>query len=729
VADQFAAAVRRFRSRAGLTQEALAERSGVSVRTIRGLETGKRANPQFSSVKLLADALGLLPHEHEELLAMARPGLVQVPRQLPPEPAGFVGRTHALDRLDAVLADTGTSALAISVVSGTAGVGKTTLALHWAHRVAERFPGGQLYLDLRGFDPDGTAMTPSEALRVQLEALGLPSQAVPDGLEARAARYRTMTAGRSTLVVLDNVRDAAQVRPLLPGTPGSLVVITSRNDLTGLIATTNAASIPLTVLAEDESRALLADRLGPARVAAEPAAVAEIVRCCAGLPLALAVVAARAAPTSFSLAAYAGKLREESLDGFGSGDGATDLRTVFSCSYQALSPAAARMFRLLGLHPGTEISIPAAASTAGVPMTVARRALHELVRAHMINESAPGRFTFHDLLRAFAAEQIHPDERQDAVHRLVAHYLHNAQHARAVARSMPMPQGRIPSGVVTVTHVDGNAALEWLRTETASLLSVVRSGHGSPAEIIALVRIVSNVLDARGELSGNADVLHRGEALAAREGDLTGQVAMWKMIARLHLRQGRFGEAEVLLQKALEIDGESGDVNALAYTRSGLGRLFGAQNRHREALEHARLARKGFREAGNHHAEAEILNGIAWCHAELEEFDEAARHAEQALAIKKANGMNKADVLDTLGYVEHRRGNVTTAIARYLAALPDAEDEGNLYTLAEVLGHLGDAYDAAGNAQEALRCWTRSATQYEELHSPLADVVRARIRG
>jgi tetratricopeptide (TPR) repeat protein/transcriptional regulator with XRE-family HTH domain len=728
VADQFAEAVRRFRARAGLTQEALAERSGISVRTIRGMETGKRRNPQFASVQQLADALGLLPHEHEELLATSRPESVRVPRRLPPVPTGFVGRADALGRLDAVMAGADTSAAAIGVVSGTAGVGKTTLALHWAHRVAEWFPGGQLYVDLRGFDPGGAVMAPGEALRVLLEALGLPPRAAPDELEAQAAEYRTMMAGRRMLVVLDNARDAAQVRPLLPGTPGSVVIVTSRNDLTGLIATTNADSVPLSLLAEQEARALLAERLGGARVAAEPDAVAEIIGCCAGLPLALAVVAARAAQTSFSLSAYAGKLRDENLDGFGSGDEATDLRAVFTWSYQALSPAAARMFRLLGLHPGTEIGVPAAASAAATEISVARGALQELVRAHMINESAPGRFAFHDLLRAYAAEQVGEEERHDALQRLVAHYQHNSEHARAVARSFRLP-GNPPPGVVTVDHADSTAAFAWLRAETPALLAVIRSGHGSPAATITMIRIVANVLDTDGALSGNVDVLHRGEALAAGEGDLTGQVAMWKMMARLHMRLGRFDEAEALLRRVLDIDSASGGAAELAYTHNGLGMLFGAQGRHREALAHAEQARENFRKAGIQYAEAEALNGMAWCLAQLEEFDEAVRYAGQALELKRSIGGYSVDAQDTLGYVEHRRGNISAAIGHYRGALAEAEEEGDRYMLAEVLAHLGDVYRTIENTGEAQRCWERAVAIYEELHSPEAAAVRARMRG
>ncbi|WP_223165605.1 helix-turn-helix domain-containing protein [Lentzea indica] len=203
VTAEFATAVRRFRLRAGLTQEALAEQSGVSVSTIRGMETGKRRNPQLVSVRQLATALGLRPQEQDDLLSSARAEPAPVPRQLPPELTGFVGRAEALGGLDAVLDGAGTSTVVISAVSGTAGIGKTTLALHWAHRVAGRFPDGQLYVDLRGFDPSGAVMAPGEALRAFLEALGVPSRGIPDDVEAQAAKFRTLLAGRAMLVVLD----------------------------------------------------------------------------------------------------------------------------------------------------------------------------------------------------------------------------------------------------------------------------------------------------------------------------------------------------------------------------------------------------------------------------------------------------------------------------------------------------------------------------------------------
>ncbi|MEU3642737.1 tetratricopeptide repeat protein [Lentzea sp. NPDC034063] len=715
--DEFAGAVRRFRLRAGLTQEALAERSGISVSTIRGMETGKRRNPQLASVRQLADALALRPQEQEDLLSAAGAEPTPAPRQLPPELAGFVGRGDALDRLDAVLDGGAASTVVISAISGTAGIGKTTLALRWAHRVAGRFPDGQLYADLRGFDPSGTVMAPGEALRAFLEALNVPARSVPDDVEAQAAKFRTLMAGRAMLVVLDNARDAAQVRPLLPGTPGSLVVVTSRHDLTGLIATTNARSLPLALLSREEAHALLADRLGAERVNAEPAAVAEIIDRCGGLPLALAVVAARAAHTSFSLTAYAEELG--GLDGFGSGDEATDLRAVFACSYLALSPAAARAFRLLGLHPGTEISLAAVASVTG--LTSARRVMQELTRAHLIVERTPGRFAFHDLLRAYAAEQVQPDERQDALYRLVAHYRYNAERAHFVDRPGILAEPSAPDGVAAVPFADVTAAKSWLKTETSALLAIVRSDHEFPQDVVATVRAISNFLDINGRLSANVDILHRALTLTSDQKML---VVLWKLLARVHTRAGRHAEARALLDRTLEIDLASGDTDALGYTYFGLARLIGGQGGHGEALDLASKAVTCFRESGNRNAEADALNGVAWCFAMLGEFDEALVRAEQAVATGE---IASAGSLDTLGYVEHHRGNHAKAVKHFQEAVGVAEDAGDRYMLAETLTHLGDTHEAMGNHAEARETWEQAVEEWDALHSPEADALRARL--
>jgi hypothetical protein len=300
---------------------------------------------------------------------------------------GFVGRTGELAALDALLAGVGPTSTPICCLSGTAGVGKTTLAVHWAHRVRDRFPDGQLYVNLRGFDPGSAAVDPDKALRHFLSALGTPPELMPHDLDTRVGLYRSLRAGRRMLVVLDNARDAEHVRSLLPGVAGCCVVVTSRRSLMGLVAAEGAQPLTLDLLSPEESRLMLAARLGEARLAAEGEAATELVALCARLPLALAALAARAAtdpqlPLSSLAAQVRGACAE--LDPFAGDDSATDVRGVFSWSYRTLSLAAARLFRLLAVHPGPDISWRAAASLADLPHGRVRELLDELACAHLV---------------------------------------------------------------------------------------------------------------------------------------------------------------------------------------------------------------------------------------------------------------------------------------------------------------------------------------------------------
>ena len=334
-----------------------------------------------------------------------------VPAQLPPVTTDFVGRGAALGVLDGLLpsADDAASPQAGAVavaITGTAGVGKTALALHWAHRNRDLFPDGQLHVNLRGFDPCCPQVEAGRALRDFLEALNVPAHRIPDGTEAMAALYRSVVAERRLLVVIDNARDSEQALPLLPGGPGSLAIVTSRVQLTGLIAA-GARQLSLDLLTVTEASDLLARRLGDARVSAERHAAEEIIACCARLPLALTIAAARAASrAAFPLAAIAAELHESPspLDKFDGGEVNADIRAVFSCSYQALTAQAARLFRAIGLYPGTDISLAAAASLAGLPPARTGRLLDELGRAHLVTEQSPGWYSAHDLLRGYAAE-------------------------------------------------------------------------------------------------------------------------------------------------------------------------------------------------------------------------------------------------------------------------------------------------------------------------------------
>jgi DNA-binding SARP family transcriptional activator len=328
------------------------------------------------------------------------------PAQLPPDLSHFSGREALLDRM--------TGLAGVLTVDGMPGVGKTALAVHLAHRLAPDYPDGQLYADLRGFDEDSTAMSPAEALRGFLSSLGIPPGSIPGELHAQAGLFRSALAGRRMLILLDNCRDVEQVKHLIPGTPGCLVLVTSRNRLGGLVTATGAH--PVTVEPPDhaEARAGVVRRLGAARVATAPAAVDDIIAACGRLPLALAVVCARAATQpGLALADLAADLRRSrgTLDGFTGDDPQTDLRTVFSWSYRTLSAAAARLFVLLPTHPGTELTVAAAAWLAGVPLRDGRALLGELTRAHLLTEQLPGRYQLHDLVHSYATELGEADHR------------------------------------------------------------------------------------------------------------------------------------------------------------------------------------------------------------------------------------------------------------------------------------------------------------------------------
>src|SRR6266516_1472265 len=363
----------------------------------------------------------------------------------------------------------GKAVVTLPLVYSAPSVDKTALAVHCSHRVAGRFPDGQLYVTLRGFDPGVADLDPGQALHGFLEAFGVPPARIPEDLAAQRGLFRSLLAGKRILVLLDNARSAEQVRPLLPGSPGCLAIVTSRDQLAGLIATDGARLLALDLLTVTDARELLARRLGADRVAAEPEAVNDIIAACARLPLALAIAAARAAASpSFPLAAISAELREatSALDPFGGGDRATDVRAVFSWSYRALSAAAARMFRLLGLHPGPDIAVGAAASLAAVPPGQARALLAELSRAHLLAEHMPGRYALHDLLRVYASELAHGHDDQDArataVHRLLDHYLHTASNAAPRLDAYQSTElDRPQPGVITVEHASAEDAVRW----------------------------------------------------------------------------------------------------------------------------------------------------------------------------------------------------------------------------------------------------------------------------
>ena len=495
-----------------------------------------------------------------------------VPRQLPAPIAGFTGREAELQALDELIREpspTGTAVIA--TVSGTAGVGKTTLAVHWAHRVAGWFPGGQLCLDLRGFDPAGP-VTSAEAIRGFLRAFKVPPEQIPDDLAAQTDLYRGLVARRRVLIVLDNARDTAQVRPLLPGSTCCAVLVTSRNQLAGLTVAEGARPLNLDLLTYAEARQLLAGRIGADRVAAEPGAVEEIITSCALLPLALAIAAVRAAARPrFPLEQLASELRDTRNAGlavFDTGDQATDLQAVISWSCRQLGAPASRLFRLLGLHPGPDITVSAAASLAGLPKGDARSALAELARAHLVTEYTPGRFAFHDLLRAYAVGQAHlrdsEAERQAATHRMLDHYLHAAHAAAVTLKPSADPvlvRPAEPGVVLEPEPPDYAAARAWFQAEHPVLVAEIQlaaaTGLDTPAWHLALT--MTEYLARQGQWQDLGTTQHAALESARKQGFRLGAALAHQGLGRAYPWLGRHAEASAHLQQAMSLFTKLGD--------------------------------------------------------------------------------------------------------------------------------------------------------------------------
>jgi hypothetical protein len=432
-----------------------------------------------------------------------------VTRQLPRAIGGFAGRVAELGELCGLIErPTGTEA-AVAVIDGPAGVGKTTLILEWAHRVVDRFPDVQLYVNLRGFDPEDRVMGSAEAVDGFLEALGVRPERVPLSLDAKAALYRSLLAGRRALVLLDNAHDAEQVRPLLPGTPGTMTVVTSRNHLTPLVAVDGAHRVALGLMSHAEARELLVARLSASQLAAEAESVDRIVSACARLPLALAIAAARTR-TGLPLAAFAAERADagDLLDTLDAGDSSSHVRSVFSWSYRTLTPATAQLFRLLGLHPGPDIAAPAVASLTGRGLPETRRLLTELVHANLLAEHTPGRYSFHRLLRAYATDLTtthdpQPD-RHAATTRLLHHYLHTTHTAERLLHRHPEPtEPPLPAAVPGTAPEDlanHAEAMTWLRVEHPSLLAMLHHAveAGFRAEVLHLSWAMDSFLKWQG---------------------------------------------------------------------------------------------------------------------------------------------------------------------------------------------------------------------------------------
>ena len=649
-----------------------------------------------------------------------------VPAQLPADVTAFTGRADALAELDRLLVGTnaktdaagatggGSTAVVISAVSGTAGVGKTALALRWAHRVRGRFPDGQLYVNLRGYDP-GQPLSAGDALAGFLRALGVTGAEIPLEVDERAASYRSLLDGRRILVVLDNASSVEQVRPLLPGTPSVVVVVTSRDSLVGLVARDGARRLDLDLLPPEDAVVLLEALIGE-RVAAEPGAAATLAGHCARLPLALRVAAELAAtrPTT-TLTRLVDELADEQrrlelLDA--DGDPRTAVCAVFSWSFHHLPADGARVFRLLGLHPGPDLDPYAAAALTHTSLDHAHHLLDVLARGHLVHPAAPGRYGMHDLLRAYATQLVTSmdtdQDRRVALTRLFDHYLATA--AAAMDTLVPAEQHRRPRvpppGTPTPPVADPIAARAWLDAERVTLTAVCAhtAAHGWPEHTTSLASTLARYLDVGGHYPDAVAIQTHARHAAHCNGDRAGEASALDNLGLVHRWQGRYPQAAQHHQQALGLFRESGDRAGEASALGNLGFVYWQQGRYPQAVEHHELALAVFRGIGDRSGEARALTSLGFVQRRQGHYRQAVEHHQQGLALFRESGDRTGEsyTLASLGLVLSRTGHYEQAFEHHQQSLVLFRESGDRAGEAYALGNLGIVYWQQGRYPQAV---------------------------
>lgn len=691
-----------------------------------------------------------LQQEYARLLApesiTAPPGTADVsPRQLPSDLRYFTGRTLELRQLSKVLAEAPANLPLVVTLTGPGGAGKTSLAVHWAYQIRDRFPDGQLFVNLRGYAAD-QPVTATAALLAFLRALGVPPEQVPTDTAERAALFRTLTADRRLLLLIDNARTAEQVRELIPSS-GSLVLITSRNQLRSLGSQLGAVRLALDPLPADDAVQLLAASVGAERVAAEPTAVAELARLCAGLPLALAIAAESARRTEGEpFAGLVTALRDEAraLDVFSDpDDDQSDLRRVLSWSYQALEPETARVFRLLGLHPATTIVAPAVAALADLETQTAERLLDRLVAMHLANSTRPGQYHLHDLLRVYAAElttQVDTAaDRHAATGRALEWYLNSAQNAlmamnKSISRSYWVHSAHRP-----VTFTDTRAAISWLENEQDAFVPWISLAvrHGYDDYAWRLAWRLRTFLDVGFLVQEGIETALLGVEVADRLGDPRARYLMWNTLGGAYYRADRADDAKDCVRRAIEIAHSCGDVSAESQFRTNLGvaewtggDLQAALREVTEAEAVAELYDETSDEPLSMHWQ-HIPFTLGGIHLLLGHLDLARTYMEQAnrLAREAGNWYEEAQGLSNLAELYERAGDDATADFYARESLdrlqgfraPTATFE-PLGVLARIAARAGQVADAKRHCHEALALLATGDPHGQELRDLLTSL-------
>ena len=664
-----------------------------------------------------------------------------VPRQLPAATPHFAGRAAELAALEEMLdqADRAPgTGLIVSVVGG-AGVGKTALAVTCAHRVADRFPDGQLYINLRGYGPSHRPVAPDEAIRSFLDALHVLPKHISGGLDARAGLYRTLLADKRMLIVLDNARSADQVRPLLPGSPGCAVVVTSRGELTGLVAE-GARPLRLDILTQDDARALLAARLGVARLASEVESADELIGFCARLPLALSVAAARAARHPDSpLATIVSEFRDERrrLDALDTGEAATAVRAAFSCSYRLLNRSAARLFILLGIHPGQDITLPAAASLAGVAPGEATRALSELTRVGLLTEHSVGRFACHDLLRTYAAERRRscPDiGARTAMQRILDYYLHTCYAAGHLfdASREPVALAAPLSGARPESFSSFAAAQAWCLAEYPALVTAVADAAqgGFTRHAWQLAWAADTFLHRQARWNDSIAIQEIALAAAEQQRDLAGEAHARSGLGRALAMLGVLDRARSHLCRAITLFQQLADPGGEATARIRVGLVSTRQGQHAEARAHARDAWELYQITGNRTGQAAALNNHGWYAICLGQHRQALSCCQEALDIFRELGDLRGQAVAhnsiATAYLHLRR--IDQCIEHCRSSTELLETVSDPWNLASTLEILGDAHYATHNSRVARQVWNQALEVLDQADSPTTRQIREKLR-
>ncbi|GLY52536.1 SARP family transcriptional regulator [Lentzea sp. NBRC 102530] len=689
---------------------------------------------------LLADELGADPgprlrQAQEQVLAGDVSATVLVPRQLPPVHPHFVGREAELGQLTEMLRARPGEPVLISAINGIGGVGKTVLAVRWAHQLADRFPDGQLYVNLRGFDLRAEPLDPVAAARDFLVALGVPAQGLPRSDDAVIAAYRSLLAQRRVLVLLDNARNVEQVRPLLPGGGGSLVLVTSRNRLSGLVVREGAQAVALDVMDEQVATDLLTGRIGAARVAAERDAVSRLVRRCAGLPLALGIVAARATYGD-SLTALADELERERLGALDIDDPATGVGAVFSWSLRCVSESAARLFVTLGAHPGPDFTADAAASLAAVPPTTARRALDELVAGSLVARTGTGRFALHDLLRDYAAARFAelPGEQQTAAQRrMFDHYLHTALAANRCAepRVVWTPLAPPSPEAVVLPVPDVPSARQWILREHRVLLGVLRDMAAAGADdLVWRLAYTMHLTMLREVLLTEIEAAELlGLEAARRRDDVFGVKRMHRALAGVNISKQDYPEAEVHLRAALRCEQEMGNVNGQADVSRGLAHVYEETGQPDRALRlldslYPRIAEL------DAYQRACFVGAYGRAHHQVGRLDRALELCLQAQALfaEISQGgepaMPESNNIESIADIYADLGRYREAAEHYRAGIAVLRRMNHHLHIASGLVRLAKLSTTAGEPATAAELLTEALAVYERLDRPEAAEVR-----